>query len=398
MMLLRTLVLEQSGHDTPVNGALLCCFAVPQLSSNYLAYSLDEEMEPGSARVYVAALRKKSERYFLGGIDSREHLQVAMQVFKQILTLAAGAPAKEGEGVGAPVPYHFIDLKGSKLPPARPEDHHSLMIKKALVMKVISLGTSVVGLPAIESVELIVPSIRFSSKMVAPLKAASLPDPDACASPEASQAPQIAAVAPRVADLPCTPEPAVQEVSVPPAGEAPAEQARSSVAAAREEQTSLFEVDSTLTNLARLAQELTQQKLAVLKQQEELEQLRSELLRDKAALEQSGQHTVEQDAALQQIARSLSEREDALGQSTQLQQAEQRRLEDWARQLESESFRLQAQDQQVRQQQAQLATGFVQVTGIRDTLQTLLAGLDQSLAGVAKQRHPDKAASEPTDA
>lgn len=142
MLLLRTLVLEQSGHDAPVNGALLCGFAVAQIASNFLAYSLDEETEPGSSRVYIAALRKKSDRYFLGAIDSKEDLQTATHVFKQILTLAAAAGTKSANTGEAQIPYHFIDLKGCKLPPARPEDHHSLTIKKSLVMKVITLGTS----------------------------------------------------------------------------------------------------------------------------------------------------------------------------------------------------------------------------------------------------------------
>ncbi|WP_446739993.1 hypothetical protein [Pseudomonas sp. TH34] len=117
MLLLRTLVLEQSGHDAPVNGALLCGFAVAQIASNFLAYSLDEETEPGSSRVYIAALRKKSDRYFLGAIDSKEDLQTATHVFKQILTLAAAAGTKSANTGEAQIPYHFIDLKGCKLPP-----------------------------------------------------------------------------------------------------------------------------------------------------------------------------------------------------------------------------------------------------------------------------------------
>ena len=44
MMLLRTLVLERNGQDTPVNGALLCGFAVGQTASNFLVYSLDDEV------------------------------------------------------------------------------------------------------------------------------------------------------------------------------------------------------------------------------------------------------------------------------------------------------------------------------------------------------------------
>ena len=89
MMLLRTLVLERNDEDAPVNGALLCGFAVTQAGSNFLVYSLDEETEPGHSRVYIAVLRKKLERYFLGGVDSKEDLQSAMQVFKQILMMAA---------------------------------------------------------------------------------------------------------------------------------------------------------------------------------------------------------------------------------------------------------------------------------------------------------------------
>ena len=68
MMLLRTLVLERNDEDKPVNGALLCAFAVAQTESNFLVYSLDEEAEPGHSRVYIAELRKKLERYFLGGL------------------------------------------------------------------------------------------------------------------------------------------------------------------------------------------------------------------------------------------------------------------------------------------------------------------------------------------
>ena len=113
MMLLRTLVLERSDEDAPLNGALLCSFAVPKIASNFLVYSLDEETEPGSARVYLAALRKKLDRYFLSGVDVQEDLHIAMQVFKQILTLAASG-AKPGNLADTLTPYHFVDLKGCK--------------------------------------------------------------------------------------------------------------------------------------------------------------------------------------------------------------------------------------------------------------------------------------------
>ncbi|KAA0943296.1 hypothetical protein FQ186_22360 [Pseudomonas sp. ANT_H14] len=375
MMLLRTLVLENSGHDTPVNGALLCGFAVPQTSSNYLAYSLDEEMEPGSSRVYIAALRKKSERYFLGSIDSKEDLQLAMHVFKQILTLAAASGIKTGNAAEAQVPYHFIDLKGSKLPPARPEDHHSLMIKKALVMKVITLGTSVTGLPAIESTELIVPSIRFSSKMVSPPKTPSRPEPVLPDSFDpVVQAPMIVTA------------PTLPTEAVPPTPDEPP------ALPAREAPPSLFEVDSTLTNLARVAQELTQQKLAVLQQEEALEQLRCQLQQEKALLEQSKQQSIElmaeKNAALQQLTQTLNAREEHLVHGAQAQQTEQRHLDELAHHLDSLAARLQTDDVATHKKAEQLATGLAHLSVLRDSLRDVFHRLDEALEPVAEADQP----------
>jgi len=394
MMLLRTLVLEHSGHDTPVNGALLCGFSVAQVSSNFLAYSLDEETEPGSSRVYIAALRKKSERYFLGRIDSKSDLQVAMYVFKQILTLAAGSVSKSG-GVSEPlIPYHFVDLKGCKLPPARPEDHHSLTIKKTLVMKVITLGTSVPGLPAIESASLIVPTIRFSSQMVAPPKAVKQAEPES--RERLLQAPVIAPAAQPLAEL-------VQQVHVEPVFEAMLEEPLpmlfqpvsdpqvqeapegEAAPASRglEAQASLFEVDNTLTNLARVAQELTQQKNSVLKQEEELGQSRSLLLQEKANWEltkqQEAGRACEKELVLQRQAQTLNAREEQLLERAEGQQAEQHRLEEWAHDLERQTIQLHSRDLAVRHREEQFAIGLSQLSRLRVGLTALLCNVDEVL-------------------
>lgn len=314
MMLLRTLVLERNGQDAPVNGALLCGFAVAQISSNFLVYSLDEEIEPGSSRVYIATLRKKLERYFLSGVDSKEDLQVAMQVFKQILMVAAGSATKTG-GVEGSIPYHFIDLKGCKLPPARPEDHHSVIIKKALVMKVITLGMSAPVLPALESASLIVPSIRFSSQMTSPSKdvspAASTLQPPLESPVEEPLHPVV--VATSAAVLP-----------TPSAQMSPA---------------SLVEVDSTLTSLARVAQELTQQKLA------------------------------------------LTERETMLEQWQARLQQEQMQTDEGSRELEQRVAQLDAQALDVSQKAQELARMTAQLSRLQLSLRGVLAELDQSLEG-----------------
>ncbi|OIN45180.1 hypothetical protein BLL37_28205 [Pseudomonas azotoformans] len=326
MMLLRTLVLERNGQDAPVNGALLCGFAVGQAASNFLVYSLDEEVEPGSSRVYIAALRKKLDRYFLGGVESKEDLQMALHVFKQILTLATSG-VKAGGVTETQVPYHFVDLKGCKLPPARPEDHHSVIIKKALVMKVITLGMSAPTLPAIESASVIVPSIRFSSQMTAPPRVVSPPESlrlplNEPPAEEPRQAPlgapvdmaQAAPVIPREPDVPVP-------TKIPPSGD----------------HSTLFEVDSTLTNLARVAQELTQQKLAAIERETALEQWQARL------------------------------------------QQEQNQLDEKVRDLEQRTTQLHDQSLAVSQRTEALKVMTSQVSGLRQSLRGMLLELDRTL-------------------
>ncbi|MDQ0649959.1 hypothetical protein [Pseudomonas cedrina] len=326
MMLLRTLVLERDGQDAPVNGALLCGFAVGQAASNFLVYSLDEEVEPGSSRVYIAALRKKVDRYFLSGVESREDLQLALDVFKQILTLAASG-TKAGGVIETQVPYHFIDLKGCKLPPARPEDHHSVIIKKALVMKVITLGMSASTLPAIESASLIVPSIRFSSQMTSPPKGSSPTEPTRLPMHEDPGEEPLQAV---------VEAPVMMAQAAPAMPRDPLVPAQPKLPVPGNDST-LFEVDSTLTNLARVAQELTQQKLAA------------------------------------------NEREAALGQwQAQLEQG-QSQLDERVRELEQRTTQLHDQSLAVSQRTEALKVMTSQVAGLRQSLRGMLLELDRVL-------------------
>lgn len=387
MMLLRTLVLERSDDDAPLNGALLCSYAVPQIASNFLVYSLDEETEPGSARVYVAALRKKLDRYFLSGVDSPDELHVAMQVFKQILTLAASG-AKSISVTDTQIPYHFIDLKGCKLPPARPEDHHSVTIKKALVMKVVSLGAFAPVSAAIESATLIVPSIRFSSQMVSSSKAASPPEGaqppllEELAEPQPQ--PQAQAQAQPQTQLQQFPlysepeEPASLELPVyePPTPRASAEH------------NSLFEVGSTLNSLARVAHELAQQKTAVLQQEASLEQQQDQLQQARGELERERQEqanrTLEKEASLQLRAQTLENREAQLADALVVQQNEQIRMDEYAANLEKRAVQACNQESVIRQKSGTLAAALTQLSGLRQDMYARLLELDQTLDGLCK--------------
>lgn len=367
MMLLRTLVLERNGQDTPVNGALLCGFAIAQTDSNFLVYSLDEETEPGNSRVYIAALRKKLDRYFLSGVESKEDLQVAMQVFKQILTTAAAGGTKATTDIEAGVPFHFIDLKGCKLPPARPEDHHSMIIKKALVMKVITLGMSAPSLPAIESASLIVPSIRFSSQMVSPAARASN-QPKLVEVPalepvvEEALNPAIAITQPaQVREVPQAPQ--AVEFNAPPAqARFEPEEPAPSKRPAPMEHAAMLEVDSTLTSLAKVAQELTQQKLAVIEREEALEQWQAGLQQAQEELDQKLGELEQRDTQLQRQRVEVSQK---------------------SRELEQREAQLLSQQADVGEKTEQLTLAMSHLSTMRQRLQGVLLELDQTLDGHA---------------
>jgi hypothetical protein len=201
------------------------------------------------------------------------------------------------------VSYHFVDLKGCKLPTARPDDHHSVIIKKALVMKVITLGMSAPALPAIESASLIVPSIRFSSQMSAAPKVASAPEPARRPAQEFPvEAPQRVPV-----EMP-------EEVpAVPREPEALTEPEPELVPAlSAVDDSTLFEMDSTLTNLARVAQELTQKKLAAIERDAALEQWQSRLQQQQSELDEQTRALEQRTTQLHDQSLAVSQRAEAL--------------------------------------------------------------------------------------
>jgi len=219
-----------------------------------------------------------------------------------------------------------------------------MIIKKALVMKVITLGMSAPVLPAIESASLIVPSIRFSSQMISPPRATNPARPVEPPVSEPAQAQPLeapAAIAPAPEPEPePEPEPAPVELSVPPVQ---VEQAAPAPRppAPKMEHASLVEVDSTLSSLAKVAQELSQQQLAV------------------------------------------NEREEMLTQWQARLEQEQGELDERSQELQQQATQLQARNLEVGQKAEKLTLALSQVAGIRQRLQSVLLELDQTLDGQA---------------
>ncbi|UCR83515.1 hypothetical protein [Pseudomonas chlororaphis] len=164
-MLLRTISIINAEQEV-LNGAVLCSFAIPVLSHNFLAYSLNEGAEVGESRVYLAMLNKAGQNYSLSSIEAEEDWRQVIQVFKEIVTHASLPEGRQqGAGGSTDIPYHLIDLKDCVIPTGNLSDHRSLTIKKNLVMKLISSEASVACLPAIDSAELGVPALDVSISM-----------------------------------------------------------------------------------------------------------------------------------------------------------------------------------------------------------------------------------------
>lgn len=164
-MLLRTISIKNAEQEV-LNGAVLCSFAIPMLSRNFLAYSLNEGAEVGESRVYLAMLNKAGQSYSLSSIEAEEDWRQVIQVFKEIVTHASLPEGRQqGAGGSTDIPYHLIDLKDCVIPTGKLSDHRSLTIKKNLVLKLISSEVSVACLPAIDSVELGVPMLDASISM-----------------------------------------------------------------------------------------------------------------------------------------------------------------------------------------------------------------------------------------
>jgi len=202
-----------------------------------------------------------------------------------------------------------------------------VIIKKALVMKVITLGMSAPTLPAIESASVIVPSIRFSSQMISPPKSASPPE---SVRPPLHEQP---VEEPRQAPLSTPVDMAQAAPAIPREPDAPVPTKFMSSG----DNSTLFEVDSTLTNLARVAQELTQQKLAAIERETALEQWQARL------------------------------------------QQEQNQLDEKVRELEQRTTQLHDQSLAVSQRTEALKVMTSQVSGLRQSLRGMLLELDRTL-------------------
>ncbi|MFI9677953.1 hypothetical protein PA6566_03493 [Pseudomonas aeruginosa] len=110
-MLLRTISVE-TAEQTELNAALLCGFAIPASDRNFIAYSLNEQVDETDSRVYIASLFKTDDGFRLGRLDTDEACEAAIQVFRQLVREATTGNRRTSD-----LAYHLIDLQDAAIAP-----------------------------------------------------------------------------------------------------------------------------------------------------------------------------------------------------------------------------------------------------------------------------------------
>ncbi|HBP1120677.1 TPA: hypothetical protein L5S28_004208 [Pseudomonas aeruginosa] len=131
-MLLRTISVE-TAEQTELNAALLCGFAIPASDRNFIAYSLNEQVDENDSRVYIASLFKTDDGFRLGRLDTDEACEAAIQVFRQLVREATTGNRRTSD-----LAYHLIDLQDAAIAPSRREEHRSLVLEREWVMKLVT--------------------------------------------------------------------------------------------------------------------------------------------------------------------------------------------------------------------------------------------------------------------
>ncbi|AWQ81364.1 hypothetical protein CSC33_1921 [Pseudomonas aeruginosa] len=146
-MLLRTISVE-TAEQTELNAALLCGFAIPASDRNFIAYSLNEQVDENDSRVYIASLFKTDDGFRLGRLDTDEACEAAIQVFRQLVREATTGNRRTSD-----LAYHLIDLQDAAIAPSRREEHRSLVLEREWVMKLVTFESPQGYGPALDGEE-----------------------------------------------------------------------------------------------------------------------------------------------------------------------------------------------------------------------------------------------------
>lgn len=144
-MLVRTLSIKHDEQNV-LTAALLFGFAIPKLNKNFLAYSLNEDVDDNNSRVYLVYLNKEADGYSLHALTSDAHWQGAVQAFKHILREAVTGETAVTDGS-----FYRLDLSEQAVTSTTMKEHRTLSVAKDWIVKLFNFQPSASLDPAIET-------------------------------------------------------------------------------------------------------------------------------------------------------------------------------------------------------------------------------------------------------
>ncbi|MFJ2362220.1 hypothetical protein ACIPIN_00615 [Pseudomonas sp. NPDC087697] len=144
-MLVRTLSIKHDEQNV-LTAALLFGFAIPELNRNFLAYSLNEDVDDNNSRVYLVSLHKEVDGYSLHTLTSDVDWQGAAQAFRQILREAA-----TGEPGVTNASFYLLDLGEQTVTSGVMKEHRTLNVAKNRIVKLFNFQPSASFGPALET-------------------------------------------------------------------------------------------------------------------------------------------------------------------------------------------------------------------------------------------------------
>ncbi|WP_192557918.1 hypothetical protein [Pseudomonas allokribbensis] len=144
-MLVRTLSIQHDEQNV-LTAALLFGFAIPELNQNFLAYSLNEDVDGNASRVYLVSLHKEVDGYSLHTLTSAADGQEAQKVFEQILQEAVTG----NTGAANASSFYPLDLSEQTVTSTVMKEHCTLNVAKDWIIKYFNFQPSASLGPALE--------------------------------------------------------------------------------------------------------------------------------------------------------------------------------------------------------------------------------------------------------
>lgn len=120
----------------PVNAVLLCGFSAIGVDKKFMVYSLNEKLDGGLVRIYLASLCDDQNDVLMACVSPID-FKTAAQILKNIINDALSPASGMSNGT-----YKILDLLDARILPGEVHTHRSLKVNETWVQKLLSFHPS----------------------------------------------------------------------------------------------------------------------------------------------------------------------------------------------------------------------------------------------------------------